>query len=425
VGAAPVDADADAKVFGDDADGAGVGAAVAEAAAANALAEATAFAWGRALAVETVPSRNAHDTRKAKRTERTPLASAKTRETVKSVLRGGLAPPGLPGVSRRDWARMKYRTFGRLGWSVSEIGCGMWGMGDWTDSDDASSLEAMQRAVDLGCNFFDTAWSYGSGRSEALLGQLVSNNPGLKIYTATKIPAKNQAGSSKAGNSLEDAYPPDHIEEYVTKSLANAKLESFDLVQFHTWDDVWANDERWARKMEDLRARGLLRGVGLSLKRWQPWNGVEAIGTGHVDAVQVVYNVFDQNPEDELFPVCARHGVAVIARVPLDEGTLTGSLSLDSRWPEGDWRNTYFTAEHLKASVARAEALTSLVPAGTSMAQMALRFVLSHPAIATTIPGMRKARHVDDNVAASDSDPMPEALMRELKKHRWDRGRSR
>lgn len=318
---------------------------------------------------------------------------------------------------------MKYRTFGRLGWRVSEIGCGMWGMGDWTDSDDASSLEAMQRAVELGCNFFDTAWSYGNGRSEALLGRLVRNNPGRRIYTATKIPAKNQVGSAKGGSSLDDCYPPDHIEQYVTKSLDNAKLESFDLVQFHTWDDAWTKDDRWVRAMDDLRRRGLVHGVGVSLKRWQPWNGVEVVKSGHVDAVQVIYNVFDQNPEDDLLPACAQHGVAVIARVPLDEGTLTGTLTLESRWPDGDWRNTYFTPEHLKESVRRADALGPLVPAGTSMAQMALRFVLAQPTICTAIPGMRKARHAEDNAAASDQGPLPDALVRELRTHRWDRRR--
>jgi len=314
---------------------------------------------------------------------------------------------------------MKYRAFGRLGWQVSEIGCGMWGMGDWKDSDDSESLRAMQRAVDLGSNFFDAAWSYGNGRSEALLGQLVRDNPGAKIYTATKIPAKNQGG-----RSLDDCYPPDHIEQYVKKSLANAKLERFDLVQFHTWDDAWAGDERWARKLEDLRVRGLVGGVGASLKRWQPWNGVQAVKSGRIDSVQVIYNVFDQNPEDELFPACAEHGVAVIARVPLDEGTLTGTLTLESRWPDGDWRGTYFTPEHLKESVRRAEALRTLVPAGTSMAQMALRFVLAEPAVATTIPGMRKAHHAEDNTAASDQGPLPKVLLRELKKHRWDRRRA-
>jgi aryl-alcohol dehydrogenase-like predicted oxidoreductase len=318
---------------------------------------------------------------------------------------------------------MKYRPFGRLGWKVSEIGCGMWGMGDWMDSDDESSLQAMQRAVDLGCNFFDTAWSYGSGRSEALLGRLVRANPGRRIYTATKIPAKNQVGPHKGGSSLDDCYSPNHIEEYVCKSLANAKLESFDLVQFHTWDDAWANDDRWVRKMEDLRSRGLLHGVGVSLKRWQPWNGVEAVKGGHVDAVQVIYNVFDQNPEDVLFHACAEHGVAVVARVPLDEGTLTGTLTLESRWPEGDWRNSYFTPDHLKESVRRADALRPLVPAGTSMAQMALRFVLAQPVICTAIPGMRKVSHTENNVAASDQGPLPEPLVRDLRKHRWDRRR--
>ena len=184
----------------------------------------------------------------------------------------------------------------------------MWGMGGWTGSDDAESLASLQRAVDLGCNFFDTAWGYGAGHSEGLLGQMVRANPDKQLYTATKIPPKNFKWPSRREFTLDDCFPPDHIEEYVHKSLKNAGLESFDLMQFHTWEDSWVQDDRWAKKMDELRSQGLIRAVGISLNRWEPWNGVQAVRSGLIDAVQVIYNIFDQNPEDELFPACRGDG---------------------------------------------------------------------------------------------------------------------
>ncbi len=316
---------------------------------------------------------------------------------------------------------MKYRRFGRTGWQLSEIGYGMWGMGEWTGSDDDQSLRSLQRAVELGCNFFDTAWAYGEGHSESLLGQLVRNNPGQKLYTATKIPPKNREWPSRREFSLDDCFPPDYIEEYVHKSLANAGIGSFDLIQFHTWEDSWVDDDRWAKKLDDLRSQGLIHAIGISINRWEPWNGIRAVRSGLVDAVQVIYNIFDQNPEDELFPACQEMDVAIIARVPFDEGTLTGNLTKDSTWPEGDWRNTYFVPENLIPAVERAEEIKPLVPANMNMAEMALRFILNNEAVSTIIPGMRKLRHVEANIATSDTGPLPEDLHQKLRPFRWDR----
>lgn len=316
---------------------------------------------------------------------------------------------------------MNYRRFGRTGWMVSEIGYGMWGMGGWTESDDQASLAALQRAIDLGCNFFDTAWAYGAGHSEGLLGQIVRANAGATLYTATKIPPKNGKWPSRREFSLDDCYPPDHIEAYVHSSLQNAGLDSFDLVQFHTWEDGWLHDDRWAVTMEALKRQGLVHAVGISLNRWEPWNGVQTVRSGLIDAVQVIYNIFDQNPEDELFPACQAHDVAVIARVPFDEGTLTGTLTRDSTWPAGDWRNSYFVPENLIPAVERADALKPLVPAGSTLPEMALRFILNHPDVSTIIPGMRRRHHVDANMAASAAGPLPAALHTTLRAHRWDR----
>lgn len=323
---------------------------------------------------------------------------------------------------------MKLRKFGRTGWQVSEIGYGMWGMGGWSNSDDQESLESLQAAVDLGCNFFDTAYVYGDGRSEKLLGQLVRANPDKRLYTATKIPPLNKQWPAKADYSLKDSYPPDHVEEFTHRSLENAGLQTFDLMQFHTWDDAWLRDDRWFYKLDDLRSQGLLKAIGISLNRWEPWNGIGAVRTGQVDAVQVIYNIFDQNPEDELLPACREMNVAAIARVPFDEGTLTGTLTKESTWPKGDWRNTYFVPENLIPSIEHAEALKQLLTrwnrehsSEITLPELALRFILRNPDISTMIPGMRKLRHVETNIEASDEGPLPDELHEELGKHRWIR----
>ena len=324
---------------------------------------------------------------------------------------------------------MRYRRFGRTGWNVSEIGYGMWGMAGWTGSQDAESLDSLQRSVDLGCNFFDTAWAYGNGHSEELLGKILRSNtndsacggPDKKLYVATKIPPKNLRWPACPEFSLDDCYPPDHIFSYVDKSLANIGVDTLDLMQFHTWEDAWLNDERVVRAIEKLRSSGKVRAVGISQNRWEPANGIRAVRAGIVDAVQIIYNIFDQNPEDELFPACREKDVAVIARVPFDEGSLTGTLTLESTWPKSDWRCTYFVPENLKASVAHADALKPLVPAGITMPEMALRFILNNPDVATIIPGMRKRKNVEANIAASDKGPLPAALHSQLRAHRWDR----
>jgi len=316
---------------------------------------------------------------------------------------------------------MRYRRFGRTGWMVSEVGYGMWGMGGWSGSDDQESITSLSLSVESGCNFFDTAWAYGEGRSEALLGKLVRMHADKRLYTATKIPPKNRKWPSRREYSLDDCFPPEYIEEYVHRSLKNSGLESFDLIQFHTWEDSWLDDDRWVKKLEELKQQGLIKATGISINRWETWNGVQTVRSGLIDAVQVIYNIFDQDPEDELFPACREMEVGVIARVPFDEGTLTGNLTLESRWPEGDWRNIYFAPENLGPSVERAERLKAILPEGMSLPEMAMRFILNNPDVGTIIPGMRKEKHVRLNLAASELGPLPEELHTRLREHRWDR----
>jgi len=316
---------------------------------------------------------------------------------------------------------MRYRTFGRLGWQVSEVGYGMWGMGGWTGSDDDGSRAALDRSVALGCNFFDTAFAYGEGHSETLLGEALRRHAERRLYVATKVPPKNRRWPGRAETPPADVFPYEYVVEMTEKSLRNLGVERLDLQQLHVWSDAWTGDDGWRRAAEDLKRRGLIEGFGISVNRWEPANVLRALDTGLVDSVQVVYNIFDQAPEDELFPYCQAHGIAIIARVPFDEGSLTGTLTASSTWPAGDFRNAYFNPDNLSATLARLERLKPLVPDGMDLPELALRFILHHLAVSTTIPGMRKPRHVERNIGASDDAPLPPRLLDALRMHRWDR----
>ncbi len=320
---------------------------------------------------------------------------------------------------------MRERRFGRLGWMVSDVGYGMWGIaggeGGWTGADDSEGQAALDEAVRLGCTFFDTAWIYGRGHSEQMLGELIRRHPDRRLYLATKPPPMDRNWPSTRESRLADVYPSDFLWEYLHKSLENLGVQTVDLFQFHVWEDAWAHDPAWQDTVRQMKDRGLIRGVGISVNRWEPWNVLETLRTGLIDAVQVIYNIFDQAPEDELFAVCQELDIAVIARVPFDEGTLTGKLTLESTWPAGDWRNSYFVPENLATSVAHAQRLAEVIPDGMTMPELALRFILHHPAVSTVIPGMRSIKHVRDNIATSDAPPLDAALLQELRRHRWDR----
>jgi len=317
---------------------------------------------------------------------------------------------------------MRSRHSPRLHWPVSEIGAGMWGMGGWTGSDDEASARALDRAVALGCTFFDTALAYGDGHSERLLGALVKRHPGHALRIATKVPPLNRQWPGRADTRAEDVFPYDHVISSTRTSLRNLGVETIDLQQLHVWNDTWTDAPGWIRAVEALKREGAIRAFGISVNRWEPQNVLRVLETGLVDSVQVVYNIFDQAPEDVLFPECQQRGIAVIARVPFDEGSLTGALTAESRWPDGDWRNLYFTPERLWRTLARVAPLQALADArGITLADLALRFVLSHSAVTTCIPGMRSVRHVDANLAAGDAPPLDAALLTALRAHRWDR----
>jgi aryl-alcohol dehydrogenase-like predicted oxidoreductase len=316
---------------------------------------------------------------------------------------------------------MEYRRFGRTDWKVSEIGYGMWGLAGWTGSEQDEVNRALDRSVELGCNFFDTAWGYGAGLSEQILGALMKRHSGKRLYFATKIPPKNFKWPSKSHFKIEDCFPANHIIEYTEKSLKNLNVECIDLQQFHVWEDSWSGRDEWKRAVEKLVHDGKVKHFGVSVNRWEPDNVLNTLETGLVDTVQVIYNIFDQAPEDNLFPLCRRLDIGVIARVPFDEGTLTGTLTKDTVFPKDDWRSTYFVEENLDSSVDHAEALRSLIPAGMTMADLALRFILCNDDVHTIIPGMRKIRNVEANIATSDGKKLTDALRLKLKSQRWDR----
>jgi aryl-alcohol dehydrogenase-like predicted oxidoreductase len=320
---------------------------------------------------------------------------------------------------------MHYRTLGRLGWQISEVGYGMWGIGGgpggFTGWDYDLAPACLDLAVETGCNFFDTAWIYGRGISEQMLGALLKRHPGERLYVATKIPPRNREWPPRPQDRLEDVFPPDHIRSYTEESLKNLGVDQIDLMQFHVWEDRWADDPSWQETIAALKDEGLINGVGISVNRWEPVNCVKAIDTGLIDAIQVIHNIFDQAPEDELFPLAQHRGIGIIARVPFDEGGLTGILTKDTTFPAEDWRAVYFGPENLGPTVERTERLKELVPPGMTLPELTLRFILDHPAVSTVIPGMRRSEHVRANLAVSDGGALEPEMISALRSHRWDR----
>jgi aryl-alcohol dehydrogenase-like predicted oxidoreductase len=318
---------------------------------------------------------------------------------------------------------MRYRRLGRTGIEVSEIGYGAWGIGGtmWGGADDDQSLRALHRAIDLGLNFIDTALGYGEGRSERLVGQVVRERDET-VHVATKVPPKNRIWPAEEGGALDDAFPPGYIRECAERSLRNLEKDTVEVLQLHVWNDDWTDSEELWSEVAELRSSGKIRYFGVSLNDHEPWNGVRLVRSGAVDTVQVIYNIFDQSPEDELLPACREHDVGVIARVPLDEGGLTGRIDTDTEFEGDDFRANYFRGDRKREVQDRTTAIaTDLAIDDSQLAETALRFVLSEPVVSTVIPGMRSIRNVERNVAASDAGPLSEDERGRLRAHRWVR----
>jgi aryl-alcohol dehydrogenase-like predicted oxidoreductase len=318
---------------------------------------------------------------------------------------------------------MNLRRLGRTGLEVSEIGYGAWGIGQsmWIGADDAESLRALDRAIDLGLNFIDTALAYGDGHSEQLVGQTVRKRTET-VYVATKIPPKNMRWPARGGTHADEAFPADYIRAQTERSLANLGLETIDVQQFHVWHDDWLEQGDWLETIEALKQEGKIRCFGVSINDHEPDTAIELVSSGRVDTVQVIYNVFDQSPEDELFPATEEHDVGVLARVPFDEGGLTGSITPETEFPAGDFRAQYFQGDR-KQQVAQhvQEIVDDLGIAPEEIAETALRYILSHDAVSTVIPGMRSIRNVERNCAVGDGKGLPREQVEKLHAHRWVR----
>jgi aryl-alcohol dehydrogenase-like predicted oxidoreductase len=318
---------------------------------------------------------------------------------------------------------MNQRTLGRTGLEVSEIGYGAWGIGGsmWLGADDDESLRALNRAIDLGLNLIDTALGYGDGHSEELVGRVVRERD-ERIAVTTKIPPKNGRWPAPGGVDPDDAFPADHVRECTERSLRNLGLDTIDVQQFHVWSDEWTDRGSWRDAIEDLKSEGRIRAFGVSINDHQPGNALKLIESGAVDSVQVIYNVFDQSPEDELLPACAEHGIGVLARVPFDEGALTGTVGPGTEFPEGDFRNRYFRGDRREQVAEHVQAIfDDLGIEREQLPEVALRYVLSQPAVSSVIPGMRSVRNVERNCAVGDGRGLPAEQVEALKRHRWDR----
>jgi aryl-alcohol dehydrogenase-like predicted oxidoreductase len=315
------------------------------------------------------------------------------------------------------------RRLGRTGLSVSEIGYGAWGIGGdmWLGAQDDESVQALHRAIDLGLNFIDTALAYGRGHSEQLVGQVVRERD-ERIVVASKIPPKNLAWPAPDGIDPDEAFPAEHVRKCTERTLSNLGMDVLDIQQFHVWSDEWVGRGSWLEGVEALKNEGKIRFFGVSINDHQPGNAVKLVETGVVDTVQVIYNVFDQSPEDELLAACERNDVGVIVRVPFDEGALTGRIGPESEFPEGDFRNDYFRDDRLEQVEEHVSAiLEDLGIAREQLPEVALRYILSRPEVSTVIPGMRTVRNVERNCAVGDGAGLPEEQVRALRAHRWHR----
>ena len=318
---------------------------------------------------------------------------------------------------------MRYRTLGRTGLRVPAVGFGTWAVGGdmWGPQDDRVTLEAFRRAWDLGCTFFDTAAVYGDGHSEELLGRFMAES-GAEPVIATKVPPKNYGWPARRGTPLKEAFPRDHIVRQTEDSLRRLNMDCVHLQQLHVWSDDWTDQEEWYEALIRLREQGKILHFGLSLNTFEPESGVRVVEKGWVDTIQVVHNIFEQAPEDRLFPAALRNGVGIIARVPFDESSLTGKLTKDSTFGADDFRSRYFAGKRLGETVDRVDALRkTLGEGGANLAEVALRYCLSFDAVSTVIPGMRNIPQVEQDLAPADLGHLPKDLLEKLKPHRWDR----
>jgi aryl-alcohol dehydrogenase-like predicted oxidoreductase len=324
---------------------------------------------------------------------------------------------------------MKYRTFGRTGWKVSEIGFGAWAIGgSWGPQNDQDSVAALNRALDLGVNFIDTAQGYGDGKSERVIAQVLRSrhvraSAGERIYVATKIPPASPGDWPPSPyDRAEKRYPEKYLRERLERSLRDLHTDAIDIVQLHTWTRAWNRDPRPLETLRKFQKEGKIRAIGISTPEHDQNSLIDLMRGGWLDSVQVIYNIFEQDPQAEFFPAARENNVGVIVRVAFDESALTGKLTPQTKWTEGDFRNNYFAGDRLTRAIARVEKVEKTIDdAEPSLATAALKFALKPDAVSTVIPGIRNVQQAEANVAVSDQPAMTDELERKLRGHRWNR----
>jgi aryl-alcohol dehydrogenase-like predicted oxidoreductase len=318
---------------------------------------------------------------------------------------------------------MRYRALGNTGLTISEAGFGAWGLGgkQWQGVSANDSEDALRRALDLGVNFIDTALAYGDGDSERLVGRVLRHTTS-PVVVATKVPPLNGVWPAASFSLIEEVFPSRHIIKSTEDSLRNLRVDSIDLQQLHVWNPRWTYQEEWRRAFDELKQAGKIRFIGVSLTEHDPDSGLELVRSGLVDSFQVLYNIFDPSAADKLFPLTMEEGVGIIARVPLDEGGLTGLITERTVFAADDFRAGYFRGERRRDLVERVAALQyDLRDHPGDLADTAIRFCLSHPAVSTVIPGMRRVQHVERNVRAVECGPLNTVILELLRAHAWDR----
>lgn len=313
---------------------------------------------------------------------------------------------------------MKYRKLGRTGLKISEIGFGAWAIGieEWGYQEDKDSIAALNRALDLGCNFFDTALAYGNGHSEKLIGTVLRERKVLDdVIIATKVPPKNEIWSPPLKQSMREAFPSNWIIECCDRSLENLGRDYIDLLQLHTWNKSWDNEMEWYKTLMKLKEDDKIRYFGISVSATRPNEANKHVTEERIDSIQVVYNILDQSPEKELFPLAKKHNIGIITRQPLAAGGLTGKFTKHTKFPKGDWRGYMRNRVWLEKIVEQVELVNEIISDNMEMYEAAIKFCLANPVISTTIPGVRNVKQAEMNFRTSDEKKLNEKQLHQLK----------
>ncbi len=318
---------------------------------------------------------------------------------------------------------MKKRKFGAQGPEISEIGFGAWAIGgSWGEQSEKDSLEGLEAALDRGVNFIDTAAGYGNGKSERIIGKFLKSRS-ERIYVCTKTPPAPGKWPPSPYCRMEERYSEKYLRENVEERLLNLQMESLDVLLLHTWTRAWNDNPVPLKILRKMKSEGLIKQVGISTPEHDQNCVIQLMRDGMVDVLQVIYNIFEQEPAAQLFPVARETGTGIIVRVAFDEGVLTGKYTGEETFGPDDFRSNYFAGDRLERGVRRTEKIKKeFKESGYSMPELALKFALSHGAVSTVIPGIRNRQQAIQNTAVSELPELTEKMMLQLREHSWNRG---